>query len=436
MVRRILLALAVLCLSVQAGWVFSEGGLPGTFMNYGPAPRSLALGKAFTGLADDAQAGYFNPAGLFQLNSHQVLVAHSQLYGARMEFAGYSLPTREMGTFGVSVMNYGAEGIDARDIHNNESADPYAFAENAYIISYAYNPWNFLAFGANLKLITKNLAAYSGVGMGADLGAIVTLPRPFSFGIVGQNLVQPTLQLKNLSETYPRIVRAGGAVRLLDGRAIVTVDAVMPVVFERDSFGNPTADFAARVIPHGGVEFHIVPGILVQRVGFDPNEISLGLGVHSSWGKMGIGVDYAFLLHYLSGYRMAPTHKLGMFVDFAGYRVWVDAGPSVFSPTPDNPQNVLWMDLRINTRSPVKRWQLLIRNSFGEIVRTFQGWESPPLRMSWDGLDDVGRLVGDGRYRYEIVVVDERNRSLEYSGTLTQIRTKGPEGRIEIRPGE
>jgi flagellar hook assembly protein FlgD len=88
------------------------------------------------------------------------------------------------------------------------------------------------------------------------------------------------------------------------------------------------------------------------------------------------------------------------------------------------------------TRAPVKRWQILLKNSFGEVVRSYSGWDQPPLRLTWDGLDDAGRLVSDGRYYYEIVVVDHRNGSLEHSGSLTHVRTRGPQGRIEIRPGE
>jgi hypothetical protein len=151
---------------------------------------------------------------------------------------------------------------------------------------------------------------------------------------------------------------------------------------------------------------------------------------------MGMGADYAFLLHHQSKYTLSPTHKLGLFFDFAGYRVWIDALPSIFSPTPEDKQNVLWMDIRLMTRAPVKRWQVLIKNSLGEVVRSYSGWETPPLRMTWDGLDDAGRLVSDGRYYYDIVVVDQRNVPLQFSGSLTNVHTAGPKGKLEIRPGQ
>jgi hypothetical protein len=412
-----------------------EGGLAGAFLNYGLSPRSLGMGKAFCAVADDAQAGYFNPGGLFQLNAQEVILAHSQLYGARMEYVGYALPTRELGTFSVTLVNFGAEGIDARTYRNDLQED-YAFAENAFAVSYAFSPWSVFGVGANLKMVTKNLAQYSGVGVGADLGMLLRAPGPLSFGLAVQNVLQPSVVLARVPDVYPRMVRLGGAVRLLDGRATIAADVATPVVFDSDSAGWPTRKFTPQLEPHGGVEIDLVPGVLIPRVGIDMNEVSVGLGVHRSWGKMGMGVDYAFLLHHRSNYRLSPTHKVGFMMTFSGFRVWIDAQPAVFSPTPEDKQNVLWMDVRLMTRAPVKRWQVLVKNSFGEVVRSYSGWEQPPLRMTWDGLDDAGRLVSDGRYSYEIIVVDKRNTSLEYSGTLTQVRTRGPQGKIEIRPGQ
>ncbi len=419
------LALLV-CAALVSAAAAIEGGLSGAFLNYAPAPRSLAMGKAFTAIADDVQAGYYNPAGLFQLNAQEVLLAHSQLYGGmRMEYLGYALPTREFGTVSVTALNFGAEDIESRTPGNNQY-EGYLFSENAYTFSYAYNPTHFLGFGTNLRVLAKNIAQYSGVGFGADLGALVRAPGPFSFGLVWQNALQPRLTLATIEEVYPQTLRAGAAVRLLSDRVKASFDLAC-----NDFLTNGRRNF----VPRGGVELQLVPGVFSQRVGLDPNEISLGLGLQKYWGKMGLGVDYAFLLHHQSGYRLPPTHKLGIFASFGGFRVWVDATPEKFSPTPDEPENVLWMDVRLISRAQPKRWQLLVKNAYGEVVRSYSGWDAPPMRLVWDGLDDAGRLVADGRYTCEMVVVDKRNSTLKYSGALTEVRTRGPRGRIEVRPG-
>ena len=420
--RKVLLVAA--WLAVACSVALGGGGDPGEFLNYAIAPRSLGMGKAFTAIADDVQACYFNPAGLFQLNAQEVMMAHSQLYGARLEYVGFARPTRESGTFGVSLINYGAEGIDSRDSLNYRQ-ESYFFSENALVAAYAYNPWQFLGFGASLKLIAKNVSLYPGVGIGADLGALLKFPNPFSFGLVFQNLIQPALTLRDSTEHYPRNLRAGTAVRLLNDLVRVDVDLVVT---------NFASNSRRSVTPHGGIEYELVPNTLIPRVGIDANEISLGLGVHKEWGKMTLGADYAFLLHYRSGYTLAPTHKVGVFLNFGGYRVWIDAQPKQFRPTPEDKANVLWMDVRLTTRASAKRWQVLVKNGYGEVVRSFSGWDAPPLRMTWDGLDDAGRLVADGNYNYNIVIVDQRNRPLSFSGSLTQIRTSGPSGRLEIQP--
>ncbi len=434
--NRVVWAWFLLLSAIVQTVVAGEGGLPGAFLNYGAGPRSLGMGKAFAAVADDAQAVYFNPGGLFQLNTHEVLVAHSQLYGARMEYIAYTMPTKEFGTFGVSILNYGAEGLDSRTPENWQY-QPTLFAENAYLVSYAYNPFSFLGVGGTAKLITKNLAQFADVGIGADFGVLARAGKIFSFGLVVQNVIEPVLTLYTLSDRYPRTFRLGAAAHLLDGRAVITADVTSPLLREIDeSTNNPTDRLKLDLTPHGGVEFHIVPDVIVQRIGIDPNEISLGLGIHQAWGKMGLGVDYAFLLHHQSQFRLAPTHKIGIFVDFSGFRVWIDAQPKLFAPTPEDKNNVLWMDIRTVSRAPVKRWQIMIKNSFGEVVRSYSGWDAPPPRMWWDGLDDVGRLVSDGKYYYDIVVVDQRNSSLSFSGFLTTVKTRGPQGKIEIKPGE
>jgi len=402
-----------------------DGGVPGMFLNYGGSPRTLAMGKAFCGLADDAEAGYFNPAGLVQLNSQNIKLAHSFLYDMRMEYVAYGLPTRNYGSFGLTLINLGAEGIDSRDINNNKFGSS-AYAENAYVFSYAYAPWHWMGIGANLKVISKNLALYSWLGPGADLGLMFTVPKPLSFGIFAQNLWSPRMVDLNsrVVETYPITLRAGTAARLFKGRIAVALDVVK--IMNHPSFAEHSFK------PHGGVEFQIIPDVLAQRIGVDMNEVSVGLGLKKVWGNAALGVDYAFLLHYQSSYMLDPTHKVGLSIEFGGYRTWIQASPRVFAPTPDDQRNVLWMDIKVLSRRKIKRWQILLKNNLGEVVRSFYGWENPPLRLAWDGLDDAGRLVSDGTYSYDIVLVDERNESLEHGGSLTTIKTKGPQGKVEV----
>ena len=58
------LAVALLC---SNGSAHAASGYAGEFLSLGAGARSLALGSAYVAIADDAPAGYWNPAGLAYL---------------------------------------------------------------------------------------------------------------------------------------------------------------------------------------------------------------------------------------------------------------------------------------------------------------------------------------------------------------------------------
>jgi len=47
--------------------------VPAFFDDIGAGPRAIAMGQAFTAVADDASAAWYNPAGLTQIKSPFVL---------------------------------------------------------------------------------------------------------------------------------------------------------------------------------------------------------------------------------------------------------------------------------------------------------------------------------------------------------------------------
>src|SRR5438132_5016171 len=58
----------------------ATGGQPGEFLSFGAGARSLAMGSAFVGVADDASATYWNPAGLSQITRKEITLMKSPLF--------------------------------------------------------------------------------------------------------------------------------------------------------------------------------------------------------------------------------------------------------------------------------------------------------------------------------------------------------------------
>ncbi|MEO0206050.1 MAG: PorV/PorQ family protein [candidate division WOR-3 bacterium] len=402
-----------------------DGGLPGAVLNYGMSPRTTAMGKAFTGLADDAEAIYYNPAGLAQLYSHNMKSSYLELYGHQLGYLGYALPTRRYGTFGGNIIHLRSKGIDSRD-ENMNPYGTYYFSQSCLLLSYAYLASNALSIGTNLKFFTSKIAQYGSVGIGGDAGIFLFPRHNYTFGVSVQNILGPKLQYLDDGETeeFPVTFRFGGAIKLYQGRAVIVGDLVKNLL-----------EYSS-VKPHLGFEFTPVYPILIIRAGFDENTLNAGLGVRKFFGTMSVGVDYAIEFHHKSSYLLPYQHKIGIFIEFGGFRTWVTATPKQFSPAPGRKENVAWLDLHYTTKREIERWQLLIKNQYGEVVRTYSGWDAPPLRLSWDGLDDVGRLVADGRYYYEIIIIDKGKERITFSDYLVKIATLGPQGEIEFVPQE
>ena len=419
------LLLAILCLLLASFVYAQDGGLPGAVLNYGMSPRTTAIGKAFTGLADDAEAVYYNPAGLAQLYSHNIKSSYLDLYGHQLGYLGYALPTRSYGTFGVNIIHFRSKGIDSRD-ENMNPYGTYYFAQSCVLLSYAYLAGNAMSMGTNLKIITSKIAQYGAVGIGSDAGIFLFPRHNYTLGMAVQNILGPKLKYLDNGETeeFPVTFRFGGAIKLYQSRAIVVADLVKNIL-----------EYSG-VKPHLGFEFIPVYPILILRAGFDENTLNAGLGVRKFFGNMSLGIDYAIELHHKSNYLLPYRHKVGIFIEFGGFRTWITATPKEFSPAPGRKENVTWLDLHYTTKHEVERWQLLIKNQYGEVVRTYSGWDAPPLRLSWDGLDDVGRLVADGRYYYEIIIIDKGKERITFNDYLVKIVTLGPQGEIEFVPQE
>jgi hypothetical protein len=412
--------LVMLFVMASAGFG-QEGGVPGALLNYGMTPRTIAMGKTFTGLADDQEAAYYNPAGLVQLMSHNIKSSYLSLLGTSAGYLGYALPTKRFGSLGVSFVYQGSPDIVSYTA-NGAEAGIYSFYQYCFLFSYAYQPLRMLGLGLNVKSMISKIAQYGAVGIGADLGMFLFPRRNFTIGITCQNLLGPKLTYIDETDEVPITFRGGAALKLYDGRAIIAVDVSKNIL-----------DYTS-IEPHVGIEFVPVYPILTLRGGLDKNFVSAGLGLQQDWNKFSAGIDYAIELHYASSYLAPTRHKLGMFVNFGGFRAWVEGSPKKFSPTPGRRENVAWLDLHYKTKRPIERWQLLIRNQYGEVVRTYSGWDAPPLRLSWDGLDDIGRVVADGKYYYEIIIIDEVGETVSFQSFLSEVATLGPEGEIEFLP--
>ncbi|MBU1674537.1 UPF0164 family protein, partial [bacterium] len=95
----------------------------GAFMEDGGGARALAMGGAFTAVADDPSAAFWNPAGLVGTDGRNLLLMHSERFGDLIDRdyvsyaqpVGWSLLGGEDGAFAFSTIRLGVDDIPITD---------------------------------------------------------------------------------------------------------------------------------------------------------------------------------------------------------------------------------------------------------------------------------------------------------------------------------
>jgi len=222
-----------------------DAGQPGEFLRYGVGARALGLGRAFTALANDASALYWNPAGLIGVERKEFTSQYANLfYDSRYTFMAVVLPrtlTGSSNALGFGWVNLTMAEFDQRD-KNNQPLGNFDIYQQAFILAGArewVSTWGILNYGLDLKLVNQAFLGYDaepggdsgkqdGWGFGADVGVtmvpinlpvlkIVTLRylMPLRLGAVLQNLLPPRLGIgDSQKDRYPTILRWGGSYRI------------------------------------------------------------------------------------------------------------------------------------------------------------------------------------------------------------------------------
>ena len=153
------------------------------FLNIGVGARALGMGKTQVSLADNATAGYWNPAGLVnQTHKYDGVLMHSELFSGvvKNDYAAFSMPLDEKSAIGISLLRLGVDNIaDTRSLINEygyiqyDKITYFSVADYALLLSYARKIGKVegLSVGVSGKLIYRNIGNFAnGYGFGIDAG--------------------------------------------------------------------------------------------------------------------------------------------------------------------------------------------------------------------------------------------------------------------------
>lgn len=279
------------------------------FMSIGVGGRALGMGGAFVALANDVTAGYWNPAGLSRINYPQISLMHDERYGSLVnyDYAAVALPVGPTTSWGLSVIRLGVDDIkDTRnaliDLNGNGQLDPGERLDNSLVTSFGASDWGFLltyskkqsedfSYGANLKVIRRELGDESATGIGLDIGAWYT---PMDNVMLGVNLQDVTTTFlawtTGTNELVSPTMKIGSAyfIEAFGGRFAPAFD--FDVRFENRRSASTFALGPVSFDAHVGTEFMFKDAVAL-RIGYnDVKQMSFGAGLHLPK----LNIDYSF----------------------------------------------------------------------------------------------------------------------------------------------
>jgi len=295
----------------------------GEFLSLGVGGKALGMGGAFVAIADDGSAGYWNPSGLWQMKSKELLLMHAETFGSLLnhDFISYVIPPKNetsKSAFGFNLMRLGGGGIKITELPNpdappSEANKPYVLDEKShsdyvFLFSFSRRITPNLAWGGNAKWIYRDIAGNSAYGLGIDLGILTSFSPCFSLGATLLDATTTFLAYDNGTKEsiYPTLkVGSKYSRNVKDFALILALDSDFR--FEARDYAAQLNLNSTSVDLHYGVEIAYLEKVAL-RLGSDQGNFTLGAGFKTRR----IGADIAFLTHeYLdTSYRISLRIKL------------------------------------------------------------------------------------------------------------------------------
>jgi long-subunit fatty acid transport protein len=254
MYRGLVLIVALISITLIPAVVSASEGQAGAYLKLGVGARALGLGGAFTAIADDVTAIFWNPGGIANLDRPEISAMHANMTIDRQyDFVGFSTPIDKKSAWGVAYTRFSINGIPETRVRPDGSGDPiltddnflpdgtwdsagpglgdvevfsmFDDVEDNFTLSYSRKISPVLSVGANLRFLQQQLFDQTANGVGFDFGALYKYSDKLSFGVSVRDLFEYLdygVGMRN--ERVPVTATAGVAYELIkDGKVSLDI---------------------------------------------------------------------------------------------------------------------------------------------------------------------------------------------------------------------
>ncbi len=272
--------------------------------------RASGLGGAYTSMAADAGAVFWNPAGLALTEGRHIFLNQTRwIADIDVNAASATYTANSLGTFGLHFMTVDWGKLNGTRFTGGAGLyeETGAFAPESWVlgVSFARRVSNKFSFGGTLKFLHENL--------GSTLEGSFASPEKYEakmemvaidFGTIfytGYKDLRIAMAVQNVSQEkeyrfeafpLPLSFKFGAAMNILqlmesagsDQSITLAVDALHP------------RDFSERL--HFGVEYSFKKMFFLRtgyKTNYDEEGVTLGGGARLTMGNTAFGLDYSYL---------------------------------------------------------------------------------------------------------------------------------------------
>ncbi len=336
--KKIIVILAVLFLSVS----LSAGRYAGDFMVIGSGVRSSGMGKAFTAVANDGSAIYWNAAGIAQMRETEIGLMRAFLYNGLASYDNFTFcqPLPNDVTIGFNWTRLSIDDIPvfleehlvgnpsfrSAYFEYNLTGDPdgwisstddllqFAFAKHLH---YNLNlgwlffdvPFEFY-LGGNIKYIKRKIDESIGNGTGFDFSFLtrtslaVLFERDwlgdFTFGVNFQDIGGSNITWDVVDDNSDHQDEV-----LMNSKLGMAVIQPLPFIYSTLTLSHDI-DYIYSTVHHFGLEYKY-KDLVEIRLGYYDTNFTTGLTIMYK----DFALDYAFLTN-----NLASTNRVGLRVNF------------------------------------------------------------------------------------------------------------------------
>jgi len=280
--------------------------------------RSMAMGGAYTALADDVDGALVNPAGLSMVKNQQILATMAYLY----------MGLSDGSTLSQNIIGYAYKGKNATGIIWKRFGVSDLYSENIVALCHARTgrlyltkgekrPKN-LSIGGTLKLmnwdsaptmdnngrIIEDIPGWTGATL--DIGFVMWISENTPIAVSFQNIIKPDISSKysKIKEILPGSTRMG--VAAIENNTIWAMDLILE---------------SGKVDLQTGIERRSYDGKIFFRTGLGLENLAWGMNITIGAGykpNSFLRIDYAFVYPVNTIVNTMGSHRISVVYNFGG----------------------------------------------------------------------------------------------------------------------